>query len=264
MRFRMLVLLIVVSLPVTAVSAQNAEAPVNVLIVTGSADLPHHIWQETTASMRSILEASGRFSTSVLEHPEELDTSSLKGFDIVVLNYNGPRWPRKSEEALVTFIRNGGGFFAFHHASYGSFFGQEFRENRWQQGPPGSGWEAFPIIIGASWLPENLGHARRCVFEVDWIDGTHPATSGLPKSFKANDELYHKLDLSPGVLVLATAMSPADLGGTGKREPMVWVNQFGKGRVFYTVLGHDTLAWEQPGMDSLLTRGIEWAARNSE
>ncbi len=264
MRFRMLVLSIVMSLLITAVSAQDAEAPIKVLIVTGSADLPYHVWQETTASMRGILEAGGRFSTSVLEHPEELDTALLKGFDVVVLNYNGPRWPGKSEEALETFIRNGGGFFAFHHASYGAFFGQEFRENRWQQGPLGSGWEAFPIIIGASWLPENLGHARRCIFQVDWIDGTHPAISGLPKSFKANDELYHKLDLSPGVLVLATAMSPADLGGTGKREPMVWVNQFGKGRVFYTVLGHDTLAWEQPGMAGLLTRGVEWAARNSD
>ena len=264
MKFRILILVMAMGLTVFTFSAQVAEAPVKVLIVTGSADLPYHIWQETTASIRAILEANGHFDITVLENPKALNTDSLKGFDVVVLNYNGPRWPRESEEALETFIRNGGGFFAFHHASYGTFFGHEFRENRWQQGSTGSGWEAFPVIIGASWLPENIGHARRCVFEVDWVVATHPASSGLPKSFKANDELYHKLDLSPDVLVLASALSPADLGGTGKREPMVWVNQFGRGRVYYTVLGHDTLAWEQPGMDSLLTRGVEWAAGNSD
>jgi len=264
MRFQMLVLFIAASLSATAASAQNVEKPVKVLIVTGSADLPYHIWQETTASMRSILETSGGFSVNVLDHPEQLNSASLQSVNIVVLNYNGPRWPRKAEEALEAFIRSGGGFFAFHHASYGSFFGQEFRENRWQQGPPGSGWGAFPEIIGASWVPENLGHARRCIFEVDWIDRTHPASTGLPESFMANDELYHKLDLSSEVQILASALSPADLGGTGKREPMVWVNQFGRGRVFYTVLGHDTLAWEQPGMASLLTRGVGWAAGNSD
>jgi len=260
----MLVLLFAMSLTVAAAPGQDAKKPVKVLIVTGSADLPYHIWQETTAAMRSIMEASGGFNVNVLDHPEQLNTASLEGINVVVLNYNGPRWPRKSEEALETFIQDGGGFFAFHHASYGTFFGQEFRENRWQQGPPGSGWEAFPKIIGASWVPENLGHARRCVFEVDWIDRTHPASTGLPRSFKANDELYHRLDLSSEVQVLASALSPADLGGTGKREPMVWVNQFGKGRVYYTVLGHDTLAWEQPGMDSLFTRGLTWAAGNSD
>lgn len=264
MKFRMLLFISLMGLSPLCVSAQVAGAPVEVLIVTGSADLPYHIWQETTASIRGILEASGHFNISVLQNPETLDGDSFKGFDVVVLNYNGPRWPRKSEEALEAFIRDGGGFFAFHHASYGAFFGHEFSENRWQQGPAGSGWEAFPVIIGASWLPENIGHARRCVFEVDWIDRTHPASSGLPKSFKANDELYHKLDLSPGVQVLATALSPAELGGTGNREPMVWVNQFGNGRVFYTVLGHDTLAWEQPGMASLLTRGLKWAANKSD
>jgi type 1 glutamine amidotransferase len=263
-KLRIPILTIFVALTVSPVSAQVAGDPVKVLIITGSADLPYHVWQETTASMRGILETSGHFRISVLQNPETLDGDSLRGFDVVVLNYNGPRWPRRSEEALEAFIRDGGGFFAFHHASYGTFFGHEFRENRWQQGPPGSGWEAFPVIIGASWLPENIGHARRCVFEVDWIDRTHPASSGLPKSFQANDELYHKLDLTPEVQVLATALSPADLGGTGNREPMVWVNQFGRGRVYYTVLGHDTLAWEQPGMASLLTRGVTWAASKSD
>lgn len=265
MRYRILVIsTVLVLLLLIPIFSQDRSSQVKVLIVTGSADLPYHIWQETTGSIRTILESEGSFKVGILDHPDRLDIAALRDVDVVILNYNGPRWRRPAEDALETYIREGGGFFAFHHASYGSFFGQEFRENRWQEGPPGSGWEAFPEIIGASWLPENIGHARRCVFEVDWIDREHPVTSGLPESFEANDELYHKLDLSPQVRVLATALSPADLGGTGEREPMVWVNRFGQGRIFYTVLGHDTLAWEQPGMGGLLAQGVKWAAARDD
>jgi hypothetical protein len=50
------------------------------------------------------------------------------------------------------------------------------------------------------------------------------------------------------------------MGGTGEREPLVWTNAYGKGRVFFTTLGHDALAFDQPGMRVLIARGVEWAA----
>ncbi len=234
--------------------------PIRVLIVTGEADLPYHVWQETTASMRRILDASGRFDVRTNEEPRGITAAALKGYQVLVLNYNGPRWPKEAEDAVERFIHNGGGFVAVHQASYGAFFGQEMRDGHWQAGPEGSGWAAFPEIIGARWAPEDIGHARRTVFQVDWKDSNQALCAGLPPSFMANDELYHKMQLGPRAQVLADAMSPADLGGTGRREPLVWANQFGKGRVVFTPLGHDALAWYEPGMANLLTRSVEWAA----
>ena len=87
--------------------------------------------------------------------------------------------------------------------------------------------------------------------------------AGLPGSFTANDELYHKMQLDERVTVLAQALSPAELGGTGRREPLVWAHRYGEGRVVFTPLGHDSLAWYEPGMANLLARSVEWAATGS-
>jgi type 1 glutamine amidotransferase len=237
-----------------------AAWPVKVLLVTGSSDEPHHHWRETSATLRQILEQSGRFTVSTVDEPRGLNALALEGYDAVLLDYNGPRLPVAAEAALESFVRNGGGFASFHQACYGTFFGMQLKDGRWQAGPPDTEWAAFARMIGAQWEPSKIGHARRTAFPVDWRDGGHPISQGQPRSFIANDELYHKLTLDKTVQVLADAMSPVDLGGTGQREPLIWVNRYGKGRVFFTTLGHDTMAWYQQGLSDAMTRGLEWAA----
>ena len=57
-----------------------------------------------------------------------------------------------------------------------------------------------------------------------WTDQDHPITKGLPPTFIADDEVYHKIDLKSNVHVLATAFDDP-IGGrasTSKDEPMVW------------------------------------------
>jgi uncharacterized protein len=227
-------------------------AALRVLIVTGNSDEPFHHWRETTASVRELLEKDGRFDVRVNEEPRGINAAALDGYDAVVLNYNGPRLPAGAEEAIEAFVRSGHGFVSFHQACYGALFGMEFRDRKWRAGID-DGWIAFACMIGATWAPEKIGHARRGVFQVDWKDGRPP--------FTANDELYHRLTLDPRVQVLADALSPAASGGTGNREPLIWTNRYGAGRVFFTTLGHDKTAWAQPGMMDAFVRGVEWAAR---
>lgn len=237
-----------------------SAAPVRVLIVTGASDEPHHHWRETTAAIREGLAACGRFEVTTNEEPRGLSAAALEDYDVVLLNYNGPRFPQTAEAALEAFVASGKGFAAFHQASYGTFFGMELRGGHWIAGPAGTGWQAFPRMIGAHWAPADIGHARRAVFAVDWTGPEHPVSRGLQRSFVANDELYHKLKLDSSAQVLADAMSRPEIGGTGKREPQIWTNRFGQGRVFFTTLGHDTEAWYQTGLMQALARGLEWAA----
>ena len=64
----------------------------------------------------------------------------------------------------------------------------------------------------------------------------------------------------PGSVVLATAYSdPKKPRGTGKDEPVIWVNSYGKGRVYENVLGHDTKAMADPKYQDWLRRGVIWA-----
>jgi len=41
---------------------------------------------------------------------------------------------------------------------------------------------------------------------------------------------------------------------------MIWVQPWGKGRVFNTTLGHGKAAWANPHFQRLVVRGLYWAA----
>ena len=66
----------------------------------------------------------------------------------------------------------------------------------------------------------------------------------------------------PESTVLCTAYSDAKLDpkNTGKDEPIVWVANYGKGRVCENVLGHDVEAMQSPGFQTLLIRCVGWTA----
>jgi len=73
--------------------------------------------------------------------------------------------------------------------------------------------------------------------------------------------LYQNSVMVPGNEVLATAYSdPAKEKGTGNHEPVVWVNSYGKGRVYENVLGHDVEAMSDPSFREWMRRGVIWAA----
>jgi type 1 glutamine amidotransferase len=80
------------------------------------------------------------------------------------------------------------------------------------------------------------------------------------KDFETTDELWHRPGTTGERKVLATAFSAKDKGGSGADEPVVHTSQFGKGRCFNTLLGHDGAAMQNAGFQALLLRGTEWAA----
>ena len=242
--------------------AQLSAAPLKVLVVTGQSDEPYHHWRETTASIRELLTRTGRFEVFVTEEPRGLTRSALAGYQAVVINYNGPRLPPAAEQAIESFVRSGGGLVAFHLSAYGSWFGMKMEAGHWRAGNPAEGWGAWPELIGATWEPEKIGHSLRGPFQVRWCESS-PFRKDAPEQFLANDELYHKMTILPGTSVEATAFSSTENGGTGRDEPQAWTNRFGQGRVFFTTMGHDRMAFYQPGLMRLFARGVEWAATGS-
>jgi type 1 glutamine amidotransferase len=241
--------------PVLALAVQ----PARILIVTGETDEAYHHWRQTVPFFETLLRNTGRFDIRVTQEPRALTREALSGYDAVFLNYNGPRWGSGPESALDEFVRSGKGLVTFHGVTYGPLMGTIQRPggNGWDVVP---GWRAYSDMLGVTWAPENIGHAVRHAFTVKLTDSEHPITRGLTPEFTVNDELYHKMDHKPGKHVLATAFSDPARGGSGKDEPMAWTVPYGKGRVFYCPLGHDTSALYQPEVLALFARATEWAA----
>ena len=216
-----------------------------VLILSGQ---NNHDWRATTPVLKQILDSSGRFTADVTEHPEQCTADSLAHYDLILSNWNAwgnaavKEWPDATRTAMLDFVRNGKGLVSVHAGS-SSFYD----------------WREYHQMVGAAWNLASTGHGRPHPFYVRVTDPAQPITHGL-RIFMTRDELWHRTGVEAGAHALACAFSDKDSGGTGQDEPVVFTNEFGKGRVFNMVLGHDVQAMAASGFQALLRRGSEWAA----
>jgi len=241
-RFLSIVALAGLALPLwnSTVRAEETAAKIKVLIITGD-DVDVHHWKETTAAVRKILLDSGKFDVQVSEDLKPLESAdALNGYDVLVLNRYNRTAPlsEASKKNLLDFVRGGTGFYVQHLAS-ASF----------------PKWDDFGKLRGRYWVMGKSGHGPRGVFAATIADKNHPVTTGLD-DFKADDELYAKLAGSEPVHVLVEAYSDF----SKKTEPLVFVQEFGKGRVFHSAFGHDAKAMATPEVAAIIVRGVEWAA----
>lgn len=232
---------------------------VRVLILSGR---NNHDWRSTTPFLRKTLVDTGRFDVRVEEEPMGITGATLAAYDLLVLDYDGPRWGEATEKAVENFVKSGKGLVAVHAASY-AFTGLEVLGDKHRlmglKEPP---WPEYLKMIGGWWTlgPPKTAHAPRHCFTVEVSDFLHPITNGLRSSFVVSDELYHSHQMSPDAHVLVTAYDDPANGGTGKDEPMIWTMNYGRGRTLYTALGHDTAAMQEGVFVSTFVRGAEWAA----
>lgn len=227
------------------VPGQAADKPAEkkltrVLLVTGR-DVPAHNWRETSPILREHLEATGDFEVVVSEEPLVLESSALKNYDVILLNYYN--WQRpgitpKARENLTDFVKGGKGLVAFH------FSVRAFED-----------WPEYRDLIGRIWTTGS-GHGPRGKFKVKISQPDHFIAQGV-SDFEADDELYAKLVGDAKIHVLVEA----DSEWSEKTEPLAWTLDYGKGRVFGYVLGHDAKACRDPNFAKLLVRGTKWAAK---
>jgi type 1 glutamine amidotransferase len=229
---------------------EKEDGPVKLLIITGDQG---HDWKGTTEALKGILSEGGKIAVDVTTTPsKDLTDENLARYDVLLLNYkdtpNGPpetKWSDANKEAFLKAIRDGKGLVVYHFAS--SAFTKP-------------NWEEFEKAVGG-WRSQGF-HGPKHEFNVKKTDAEHPISKGLDAKFDhVIDELYQNSMLPEGAEVLATAFSdPAKPKGTGKDEPVIWVNQYGKGRVYTNALGHDVEAVSDPALKPWLRRGVIWAA----
>jgi sialate O-acetylesterase len=235
----------------SASSSKPASEPVKLLIITGDHG---HDWKATTAALKDILSKDGRVDVSVTTSPStDLTDANLAKYDVLLLNYKDTakgspesKWSEANKQAFLKAVKDGKGLVVFHHAS--SAFAKP-------------NWDEFEKAIAGGWRSQGF-HGPKHVYSVKRTPAKHPISEGLPAEFTHKiDELYQNSVMVPGNDVLATAYSdPGKERGTGKDEPIIWVNTYGKGRVYNNALGHDVEAMSDPNFQAWLRRGVLWAA----
>lgn len=220
--------------------ANAAPAKVKALAITGF-DVGSHKWQDSTKLIQAVLEKTGRFDVSISTDKEVFASPSLGEYDVIILSYGFWQESDPSEKAkagFLSYLEGGGNVVALHFAS-SSF----------------QNWEEYGDVLGRFWKKGTGGHGPYGEFTVNIKNTQHPITRGL-KDFKIEDELYAKLSGDSEIEVLVSAYSD----WSKKVEPLVFVKQYGKGRVVQNVLGHGLDSKQNPSYQKLLCRSVEWAA----
>ncbi len=99
-------------------------------------------------------------------------------------------------------------------------------------------------------------HGAHYAYSVDNQQPDHPIMKEFGRSWVApKGELYHTVKLFPTAEVLAHAKRKPD----NEPQVCVWTNQYGKGRVFGTTIGHYNETMSEPRYLDLITRGLLWS-----
>ena len=164
-----------------------------------------------------------------------LTAERLAKYDVLAVFRDGGDLPPAQEAALMEWVEAGHGVVPIHYATHC------FRNSA-----------AYGKLVGGRFWKHETGTFRTRV-----VDAQHPAMVGYapPETW---DETYRHNELGDDLRVLMVRdRTPAEGGGS---EPYTWTRQQGKGRVFYTALGHDARTWKSEGFQDLLARGIRYAA----
>jgi uncharacterized protein len=254
---------------------QVQAAAIRALIVDGQ---NNHDFKATTPHLKKVLEATGLFTVDVATSPGrggDMTTFKPKFDDyrVIISNYNGQPWDKEAQDALVAFVRGGGGFVSVHAADNSFPNWKEYNEMIGVGGWEGRNEKAGPYLRlrGGKFVHDTTpgvggSHGKQHEFVLETRASAHPIMAGLPAQWlHAKDELYDRLrGPAQNVTVLASALSTKESNGSGEHEPLLMTITFGQGRVFHTALGHnngkDITAQKCAGFITTLQRGTEWAA----
>jgi len=235
----------------TGALAEDSISSIRVLILTGR---NNHNWKTTTPKLQEILEASGKFAVDTTVPPQSLTSDNLERYDVILSNWNSwgggskqaeAEWTDEVREAYLAFVRQGKGHVTIH-AGGSSFY---------------EGWPEYRKVSLVFWDLGTTGHGRQHEFKVRIDQPDHAVTAGLGE-FTIRDELWNRPGVVDGAIVVASAYSDKqnESRGTDKWEPSVVVANYGQGRCFATLLGHDAKTMEDEDFQQLVIRGVQWAA----
>ena len=150
---------------------------------------------------------------------------------------------------LLAFVRDDGKGFVAAHSGATAFFS----------------WPEFGDLLGGR-FDEHPWNIADGTVVVD--DPSFPAMRHLPVRWRVHDELYQLKDFSRDRVHVLAHLDPATLDlhaplvhRTDGDFPAAWSKTYGKGRVFYSILGHDADDWDNPQLQTMYFEAIRWSLR---
>ncbi len=171
-----------------------------------------------------------------------LDPEKLKGLDLIVHIFTMSDIKPEQERNLEAAIRGGVGLAGWHGG-----LGDAHRSA-----------VEYQFMVGGQWVSHPGGIID---YDVEIVKPDDPIVKGLKRFHMRSEQYYMHVD--PAVEVLATTTFSGEHAPwiDGVVMPVVWKKLYGRGRVFYTSLGHVAADFDVPEAREIVKRGLLWASR---
>lgn len=237
-----------------------AQSPVtpskkHLLVIGEEKGYRHEAVSHAMATLERLGKETGLWDTTLRTDTEvltkkklEYNAKNLNDFDAVLFYTGGdPEMDAQQKADFISFIHDDGkGFIGVHSAAitfvdwpdYGEMIGGYYDEHPWLT------FDA-PIIVE---------------------DPDFPGMKQWPHSFVLRDEIYQMRNYSRDNVRVLMHLDVSKLDMKNKNVhrtdgdfAVTWAKMYGKGRVYYTTLGHVEANWDNPEFQQMMTEAIEWA-----
>jgi type 1 glutamine amidotransferase len=232
------------------------KVPRHVLVIGATKGFQHDSVPDAMAAVYNMGRESGLWDAIlrtdvdlITKKPLTKNGKNLDYFDAIVFASPTGELDLNEEQkaALLSFVHDDGkGYVGIHAAidtmytwpDYGKMTGGYFDEHPWM---------TFNAPI------RNEG-------------GDFPATKHFPASFHKYDEIYQPKDWSRSDVNVLLSLDPSKLDYNNPRVhrqdhdfAVAWSKMYGKGRVFYSTLGHTTDSWKDSDIRTMYFEAIKWS-----
>jgi len=178
----------------------------------------------------------------------EYNAKNLTNFDAVFFFTGGDLEMDAQQKAdLISFVHDDGkGFIGVHSAAVTL-----------------TKWPEFVDMVGGTFDEHPWGTFNAPVL-VD--DPKFPGMEQWPKTFSLRDEIYQMKSFSRGKVRVLMSLDASKLDLANPRVhrqdhdfAVAWAKMYGKGRVYYSTLGHPEENWDDPRLQQMYVEAIRWA-----
>ncbi|MFH1009570.1 MAG: ThuA domain-containing protein [Candidatus Latescibacterota bacterium] len=171
-----------------------------------------------------------------------LDVDKMQALSLIVPVWTMGTITPEQQTGLLEAVKSGVGIAGWHGG-----MGDSFRLST-----------EYQFMVGGQWVAHPGGIIS---YQVNVIDHDDPITAGIEDFVMTSEQYYLHTDPSNKVLATTTFSGQDTPWIEGCVMPVVWKRMWGKGRVFYSSLGHVARDFEVPEARKIAERGLLWASR---
>lgn len=193
----------------------------------------------------------------ITEDARIFSAERLEKFDVIVMNSaTGDVLTKGQQDAIQSFVENGGGLIAQHAMGDSSLAGfwpwwEEQLGTEFISHPADPQFQTADVVSLATSHPVMAGLGAKFSHSDEWYTFTGPVAGDVVVLAGLDESTYSPVNKVYGVEDLRMGPEPSD-------HPIVWAKCPGQGKIVYSALGHKADAYDSKPHTTLLKNAMEW------